>query len=171
MVVEGLENRRLLSAVVMSYNSVSDGGFEAPALSLHAYQVDPASTPWTFAGTSGVSANDSGFTTGNPGAPSGAQVGFIKDGASISQSVYLDAGVYNLSMYAAQRANYQTQSQTVDFLLNNQVIGWTTPASNTNGGVGAVAHAYVVFQSTNFIIQTSGQYTITLQGMSPSQRR
>ena len=34
-----------------------------------------------------------------------------KNNASISQTVTLDAGVYNLSLLAAQRVNYQTQNR------------------------------------------------------------
>ena len=41
--------------------------------------------------------------TGNPNAPNGTQVAFLKNNASMSQTVYLDAGVYDLSFLAAQR--------------------------------------------------------------------
>ena len=49
--------------------------------------------------------NGSDFTVGNPNAPNGNQVAFLKNNASMSQTVYLEAGVYNLSFLAAQRVN------------------------------------------------------------------
>ena len=59
-----------------------------------------------------MSDNNSAFTYGNPKAPR-HQVAFIQDNASISQTVVLDAGIYNLSMFAAQRINYQTQAEEI----------------------------------------------------------
>jgi len=83
----------------MTYGSISDGSFEAPAMSICGYEAGPTNCPWLWSGTAGVSANNSGFTRGNPPAPSGTQVAFIKNNASMSQLVYLNAGVYNLSVW------------------------------------------------------------------------
>ena len=52
---------------------------------VRAYQVAPTGTSWQFSGIAGVSANASAFTFGNPVAPDGYQVAFIKDTGSISQ--------------------------------------------------------------------------------------
>ena len=95
LAMESLESRKLLTVTTLTLNSISDGSFEAPALAAEAYQIAPSSSPWQFSGIAGVSTNASGFTTGNPNAPSGTQVAFLKDTASISQTVYLEAGVYN----------------------------------------------------------------------------
>ena len=70
-----------------------------------------------------MSGNASAFTVGNPNAPDGTQVAFIKNNGSISQTVYLDAGVYNLSFLAAQRVNYQTQNQEIEVLIDGAEVG------------------------------------------------
>src|SRR6185295_4362272 len=84
----------------------SNLGFEAPAVA--AYQYNPIGAAWTFAGPSGVSANGSGFTSGNPNAPEGVQVAFLQGTGSISQSISgFHAGVsYTVVFAAAQRGNY-----------------------------------------------------------------
>ncbi len=72
---------------------VLDPGFEAPVLAKGAFQYDPpigtppTATPWSFTGSSGISSNNSGFTSGNPPAPQGNQVAFLQQYGSISQSV------------------------------------------------------------------------------------
>ena len=64
--------------------AVLDPGFEAPVLATGAFQYDPptgtppTATPWSFTGSSGISGNNSGFTSGNPNAPQGAQVAFLQ---------------------------------------------------------------------------------------------
>src|SRR4029077_17465537 len=50
--------------------AVSDAGFEqpsaGPAGAFYSFVYDPTGTAWSFAGFSGVAANGSGFTSGNP---------------------------------------------------------------------------------------------------------
>ena len=73
--------------------AVLDPGFELPVLATGAFQYDPptgtppTATPWSFTGSSGISSNNSGFTSGNPPAPQGTQVAFLQQYGSISQSV------------------------------------------------------------------------------------
>jgi hypothetical protein len=167
--VESLESRKLLTVTTLTLNSISDGNFAAPTLAKDAYQVAPnLSSPWQFSGDAGISADNSGFTNGNPNAPKGTQVAFIKDNASISQTVYLEAGVYDLSCIAAQRANYQTQNQEIEVLVDNVEAGLIVPQSNTNPPGEPVAHAYVAFDSWNFTVQTTGTHTVEFLGLSPS---
>ena len=71
-----------------------------------------------------MSTNGSAFTTGNANAPNGAQVAFIKNNGSISQSVYFDAGTYNISFLATQRANYQTQNQQIEVLVDGTQVAF-----------------------------------------------
>ena len=136
--IESLESRKLLTVTTLTYNSISDGSFEAPALPAKAYQVmswlgNPAATsftsPWQFTGIAGVSANNSAFTTGNPPAPSGNQVAFIQNLGSMSQSVYLQGGVYNLSALATQRIQYQSQAQSIEVLVDGAEVGVITPVN------------------------------------------
>jgi hypothetical protein len=49
--------------------SVPNFGFEAPVTSTFLY--NPGGASWTFSGNAGISANNSGFTSGNPPAPPG----------------------------------------------------------------------------------------------------
>ena len=156
LTVESLESRKLLSAATLTSNAISDGNFAAPALVANAFQIAPPSSPWQFTGDAGVSTNKSGFTVGNSNAPSGTQVAFLKNNASISQSVYLDAGVYNLTFLAAQRVNYQTQNQEVEVLVDGAEIGLLVPPSTT----------YSTCQTCNFSV-AAGEHTVEFLGMSP----
>ena len=82
----------------------ADAGFESPSVGTGArrFQYDPTGTPWTYSGDAGVAGNGSGFTSGNPNAPEGTQVGFLQETGSISQVVAgMAAGTYTLSFDAA----------------------------------------------------------------------
>ena len=83
---------------------MNDGSFETPALSTG----DLSSSRRQFG--PGISrprpawpATAATFTSGNPNAPDGNQVAFIQGSGSMSQSVDLIAGSYNISFEAAQR--------------------------------------------------------------------
>jgi hypothetical protein len=154
LAMENLEARKLLTTTVLTLNSISDGSFAAPALAANSYQMDPGSSPWQYAGNAGVSTNNSAFTVGNPAAPS-PQVGFIKDNGSMSQTVYLAGGVYNLSLLAAQRTNFQTQPQGLEVLVDGTQVGMIVPA-----GV-----SYAGYQSANFTVST-GTHNVELLGQN-----
>ncbi len=153
----------MLSAAPLA--GISDGSFPAPALAPATYQVAPASCPWRFSGFAGISSNASPLTTNVANSPMGTQVGFIKNGGCISQQVYLDAGVYNLSFQAAQQANNQTQNQTLEILVDGAVVGAATPVSYNY--IGAVNYQYTPYQSNNFSV-TAGLHTVQFLGLSPS---
>ncbi|MFM7315524.1 MAG: beta strand repeat-containing protein, partial [bacterium] len=70
-----------------STNLVQNSGFESPGLGSgsSAYQYNPTGASWTFTGTSGISGNGSGFTSGNPSAPAGGQVAFLQETGVMSQ--------------------------------------------------------------------------------------
>ena len=70
--------------------TLSDAGFESPTVGTDSYGdflYAPTGTPWTFSGDAGVAGNGSGFTSGNPNAPEGTQVGFLQETGSFSQVV------------------------------------------------------------------------------------
>ena len=165
LAMESLESRKLMTVTTLTVNAVSDGSFEAPALPSQAYVVAPASTPWQFTGISGVSRNQSAFTAGDPNAPNGAQVAFIQDNASISQTVDLDAGVYTLSMLAAERINYQTQPQAVEVLVDGAEVGLITPNSPVTANNVTYTTAYTTYETPNFTV-TAGLHTVELLGTS-----
>jgi hypothetical protein len=133
--------------------SLSDAGFEAPALG-NGFQYRPVGTPWTFAGSAGLSDNGSGFTAGNPNAPEGAQVAFLQQTGSVSQTVAgLAAGTYQLSFQAAQRGNFQASRQDFRVLVDGVAEGTFTPSGTSYSNLTA---AFTV---------GAGSHTITFQGL------
>ena len=107
--------------------AISDGSFEEPALAAQGLPDRAHRHPLAVLRAAGVSTNGSAFTVGNPNAPGGDQVAFIKDTGSMSQSVYLAAGFYNISFLAAQRENFQTQYQSIDDPASTAT--WWAPAT------------------------------------------
>ena len=112
------------NAAISAGCAVNDGGFEEPVLAANTYQVAPSGSGWQFAGLAGVSTNDSAFTAGNPNAPAGNQVAFLKQTGSISQSLDLAAGLYNISFLAAQRHAYQSTYETIEILVDGAARGF-----------------------------------------------
>ena len=140
-----------------------DAGFESPdvgANTFAAFQYAPSGTPWTFtalSGTngSGIAGNGSGFTDQNPNAPEGTQVGFIQGTGSISQTVSLAAGTYQITFDAAQRVSaWQFAWQDFQVLVDGQVVGTFTPE---DGG-------YVRDQTGAFTV-AAGAHRITFKGL------
>jgi hypothetical protein len=128
-------------------------GFEAPALGVGQFRYAPTGSGWSFSGSAGISANASGFTSGNPAAPQGSQVAFIQRGGSVSQAATFTAGSYAISLVAAQRGNIGG-FQTFQILVNGQVVG-------TFNNVASTAYTQVVSTSFNL---TAGSHTVTIQG-------
>src|SRR5207302_765710 len=97
--------------------TLGDAGFEASPVAAGQFTYSAPGSAWTFGGSpgsgSGLSANGSAFTRGNPDAPQGSQVAFLQGRGSFSQAVAgWAAGSYRLSFLAARRAIY---SGTQDF--------------------------------------------------------
>ena len=136
--------------------TIADGSFEQPVVAANTYQLDPTGIPWQFSGIAGVSSNGSPFTAGNPNAPNGSQVALIKGTGSMSQSVNLAAGTYGLSFLAAQRANYQSQSQQLQVLVDGTQVALLTP----------VGTSYGLYQTSNFTVM-AGTHTIQFIGTNP----
>ncbi len=145
-----------LVSLTTAQDAIIDGGFEAPVLAANSYQVAPSGSPWQFTALAGISTNGSGVTAGNPNAPGGSQVGFIMNAGSMSYSLDLDAGTYDLSFQAAQRAHDQTQAQQIEVLVDGAAVGLDTPSGT----------AYTLFETSNFTV-AAGVHTIEFLGMSP----
>jgi hypothetical protein len=114
---------------------ILNDGFETPNVST--YQYNPPGGSWTFsaqagANGSGISANNSLFTTGNPHAPQGLQVAFLQGLGSIAQVVsgFVPGLKYNVTFAAAQRATYQNGGQTWNLKIDNTVIGSFSSAAS-----------------------------------------
>jgi hypothetical protein len=120
------------------------------------FQYRPAGSPWTFSGSSGIAANNSSFTSGNPSAPEGTQVAFLQTTGSFSQSVSnWSASSYVLTFNAAQRGNYQASRQDFQVLVDGVVVGTFTPSGTSYQSL-----------STAVFNVTAGSHTITFQGLN-----
>ena len=96
---------------------------------------------WTWANTgpnnggAGVSANGSGFTSGNNNAPDGSQVLFLQNQSSVSQNVsgFVSQTAYDVTFYVSQRQNFGDPNPiplpqlTVSIGGKNVVSGLTPP--------------------------------------------
>jgi hypothetical protein len=152
----GGDNTAFVDAVALANVSpTDDAGFEQVQVGAGQYQYRPTGSPWSFSGNSGISANNSGFTSGNPPAPEGTQVAFLQTTGSFSQSVAgWAAGSYVLTFDAAQRGNYQASQQDFEVLIDGTVISTFTP-SNTS---------YQTYTTVAFTV-TAGSHTIKFQGL------
>ena len=149
-------------AITPVVDSIADGGFEQPALAANAYQTDPSGSAWQFSGTAGVSQNGSDFVTNwvvKPRTPPRERRWPILQGnGSMSQTVYLDAGTYEISFLAAQRAIYQTHYQEIEVLVDAAVVGTRSTPLNT---------LYGSYQTSTFTVAAAGAHTITFLGLNP----
>ncbi|MGZ3396360.1 MAG: PQQ-dependent sugar dehydrogenase [Isosphaeraceae bacterium] len=133
----------------------SDPGFEQVQVGAGQFQYQPTGSPWTFSAGAGISANNSGFTSGNPLAPQGTQVAFIQGAGSFSQSVTgWTAGSYVLTFDAAQRGNFHTSREDFEVLLDGVVVGTFTPSGTS----------YSRYSTAVFTV-TAGPHTIAFQGL------
>jgi hypothetical protein len=154
----GGDNTAFVDHIVVAQSSMSsaaDAGFEQVVVGAGLFRYRPTGSPWAFAGSSGISGNNSGFTSGNPAAPDGAQVAFVQDTGSFSQSVRgWAAGSYILTFKAAQRGNYQASRQDFNVLVDGNIVGTFTPSGT----------AYQSYTTGAFTV-TAGAHTITFQGL------
>jgi hypothetical protein len=142
------------------FNQPEDPGFEKPSIgtgTYSAFQYQPSGSPWTFDASSGVAGDGSGFTSGNPYAPDGAQVAFLQGYGTFSQAVTFAAGTYSISFSAAQRQNFQQSSQTFEVEVDGNVVGTFTPP-DTN---------YSAYNTASFTV-TAGSHTVAFVGLDPA---
>lgn len=147
--------------------TVNESGFEAPVLPAGTYDDAPASAFWSFVaawggGQSGISTNGSPFTSFNPNAPAGVQVGYIQGENYIRQTInFPTCGTYRLRASLAQRAvsNYSFLNLHVDVdgVDYGSLYGATNPLGLTN---------YLTFTSAAFTV-AAGPRVITLRGVNP----
>ncbi len=141
-----------------STSSIGDPSFGQPVVGAGQFQYDPTTGPpatWVFTGSSGISGNNSGFTSGNPNAPQGYQVAILQQTGSFSQTVAgLTPGSYVLTFDAAQRGNNGISKQNFEVLIDGSVVGTFTPSSTAYQGYSTVAFTV-----------TAGTHTITFLGL------
>ena len=119
------------------------------------YWYNPTGSAWSFSGQTGIAANNSKFTAGNPSAPVGTQVAFLQRTGSMSQNVSgWAAGIYVITFDAAQRGNYQWSQQDFNVLVDGKVVSTFTPSGTS----------YQSYSTAAFTV-TAGTHTITFQGL------
>jgi subtilisin family serine protease len=144
-----------VSGAVQPLKGLTEGGFESPALAAGTFGKFPTSSDWKVTGSSGISTNGSGYTSGNPGAPEGKQVAYLQKTGTLTQTVNLAAGDYQFSFSAAQRGNWQAGGYH-DFrvVIDGQSIATYRPPGTS----------YQTFQLTRTL--TAGTHTITFAGLN-----
>jgi hypothetical protein len=154
--LNGGDNTVFIDQVAVNFVSVvaSDASFASPVMPTGGFQYNPPDCPWIFAGSAGLAANGSAFTSGNPAAPDGNQIAFIQGQGSFSQNVGFTAGTFALSFSAAQRANEQTNAQTFEVLIDGTVVA----SFNNLAGAG-----YTTLTTPGFNV-TAGNHTIAFLG-------
>ena len=136
--------------------TIGDPSFEQPVVRAGQFKYDPTGSPWAFSGGSGISGNNSGFTSGNANAPQGTQVAFLQGTGSFTQSVAnWTAGSYVLLFDAAQRGNYGVSEQSINVLIDGNSVATFTPSSTSYQGYSTVAFTV-----------TAGTHTIEFLGLS-----
>jgi C1A family cysteine protease len=125
------------SAYAIYSTQAGNLGFEQPATGTYVY--NPSGASWTFSPSSsgsgsGISANNSAFTSGNAVAPEGAQVAFLQGYGTISQTISsFTAGTsYTVKFLAAQRQNYGGHAQTFNVQIDGATIGSFAPPAGTS---------------------------------------
>jgi hypothetical protein len=140
---------------------LQDGGFESSVFSNGTFGYDPTGSAWTFLGSSGISANGSGFTGGNPNAPEGRQVAVLQSVGSFSQTVTgFAAGQYSLTFDAAQRINsagYSARNQNFQVLVDGVSVGAFDPALDSG--------SYQPFTTGTFTAAAGSSHTVQFVGL------
>jgi hypothetical protein len=110
-------------------NLISNGSFESPALPAATFKYAAPATSWTLTGGAGIAANGSGFS-----APvgAGAQVAFLQNTGTITQSLTLPANEYVLSFNLARRTHALPAGsvQTVRVLIPGVLDKTLTPPAS-----------------------------------------
>lgn len=133
-------------------------GFESPAIS-GGFQYQPSGGPWTFTSGAGLSQNNSGFTSGNPGAPEGAQVLFLQGGGSATQSFSVPrTGFYRFRLRGARRGNHPSGGATKNLRV--------TFAGVVVGEFRLLNTSYEEYVTTVLYLN-AGTYSLVLKGINP----
>jgi Flp pilus assembly protein TadG len=136
--------------------SITNSGFESPALSYGQYVYDQAMPGWTLTGYACLATYGSAWCMSS--APDGAQVvslqGYGGSGGSISQTFSATAGTYNISFLGAARpAYYQGTSylQPVKLTVDSTQIALIAPFDGT----------FRTYNTPTFTL-TAGSHTLTM---------
>ena len=144
---DSADNRLTMTRAAASLPTVAGGGFEAPDLPAGGYAYTPAGGPATFAGQTGIAANNSAWSFAS--APEGDQVAFLQNGTAKPSIKLQVTGLvpglsYQASFRIAGRTGYLGMPVTVKFA--DSPIGTFTPTSY--GFVAATTAAFTAAASS-----------------------
>ncbi len=141
--------------------SIPNSDFELPALGEGAFSdVPPAATAsWTFGGSSGVARGGTWFA---PAAVAGVQGAFLKNTGSISQTLTVPAGTYQIRFKAVARQ--QTPSNSVSVFFNNVLI-------QTFADTGFSPTEWRQYATGNVVVSAAGAFTLRFAGLSNTDDR
>jgi hypothetical protein len=134
--------------------------FETPALNGgYQYNPNPPGVGWSFSGLSGIQSNGSAW--GAAAAPDGVQTAFVQANSSISQTLSLSSGNYNLTFKAARRACCVSPFvQPIKVTLDGVQIGSLISPATTS---------FSAF-SISFSVGSSGAHTLSFTGTDPGDK-
>jgi RHS repeat-associated protein len=122
----GGDNTALLDVVKLNATLITNGGFETPNVGAGNYQFNPTGGTWLFAGTTGVTKNNTIYASSNPVAPDGNQAAILQMSGTISQSLTVPTGSNTLQLKAAQRGNINPTYQVVRLTLQSNTLTITS---------------------------------------------
>lgn len=136
------------------------GDFETPFVGFGNFRYNPIASPWVFVGPSGISGNSSAFTSGNPNAPQGGQVGIIQNTGYAYQAHFRipTAGYYGVTFLAARRGNWGGQQQIGVQLSGN--------GSSISGAFTPFSTSYTQFSTGVAYFPSGNEYTLTIYGIN-----
>ena len=138
--------------------AIGDAGFETALIGTRGFSYGTKGSAWTFVTSTGISANGSAFTSGNPNAPEGKQVAILQGQGSFSQSVAnWTAGSYSLSLMAAQRGNHGNSIESFQVQIDGVTIGTIQPTGTS----------YAAYSTPAFKV-TAGTHKIAFVGTGPT---
>jgi hypothetical protein len=129
-------------------------GFEYPKLSKNNFSYHQVGTAWKFSGSTGSGVQRTGSAFGARETPQGMQTAFLQGGdahISISTGV-LEAGIHNISFYAARRAT-DSAANPVQVKIDGYLIG---------GKIAPINADFIRYTTGNFKLDTNGPHTLEI---------
>jgi hypothetical protein len=144
------------SAFATPINSVDNGSFETPVQNGGYQYLSGTVGSWTFAGTSGVAANNSAFNVANA---LGSQAAFLQQGtSSISQVFDFKQSLFSVA-FSAEARGWGQGANTISVLIDGIALTFSGAATITPGST-----TRFVQYTSDFVQLTTGLHTLSFVG-------
>ena len=145
------------SAFATPVNSVVNGGFEGPTMNgSFDYLGGKTVDGWTFAGNSGVAANNSAFNVSNA---TGSQAAFLQQESEISQVFNFTKSLLSLS-FDAEARGWGYGGNVIQVLVDDVVLTFTGATTLLPGSTSS----FTTYTS-DFIALSAGTHTLRFVGI------